>query len=1139
MNILIGALGATFSAAEAERKAAEQTLAQMQSAEGYVQALLSVVMGTAALEVRQAAAIQLKNTVVSRWGVRRKSNASTTVTSPAGATPPALPLSDADKAAVRGNLVEAVCSVPRLLQKQLCVALQSAAFHDYPAAWPDLVSRIGALLGAADAAVAYGALQALRAVYRNLDYVRQRDPLRVALDGAAPAVFGALARLAAAAGAVAPTAATLAFERGVLRVFVSAVRAFLPPHFCAPGVLAQWLGLVGALLARPLRAARPAAVPPSAWWRAPVRAAEFLLAWLHRYGRPAAVRGAALRRATAPFRRTAAPAAAQALVECVARRAQLGTPERLVAAALGFVGASSRFPTVYAALAPRMPDIIAHVVFPLVCATPAEEALAENDPAEYLRAEFGASGFGCGFGDEDDDGGSGDGNGESTTNSNLRLSATNALVNLCQRKPKETLMPLMQFVARTLATATQAGDARAKFGALVVVTALDNTLKRSAAFRAQLEPMLRQYVVPELASAHTLLRAMACLTLARYADVAWTAPPAPDAAFAAALERVLALTHDPQLVVAAFAALSLKHLVQVPAGKELLRPRLAEVFATFFRFIDLPDVDSDDMVMTLEVFAEVYADEIAPYAADVCVRLCRSFLDTLRGLADSASGTGAASGTFADDGSSASAASDENGMKMFKAVSCLETLNTVVGAVHTAPALVAHLAETVFVPFFGVVLALSTDLTSDYMDDLVALLQLVTCYAEPLPPALWGLYAPLLRVVDTYPSAVALLVGPVENLVAKAPDAFLADPARLAALAAAAARVLRDPAWDEQEALKACQLAEVPLLHLPGRVDSYASALIDLVLQRLFPNGPSATGNGNGNGNGQEQNDGEEDDENATPTCLQVLLLELVLDVLAYNPQLGLARLEAHNAVEAVLGALARLAPAFARPYDKQVAVLGLAAVLRVPHGAMPAALRARLGAVVVRLLRFLRDLKQQQFVTAQAEALDALHDAAAAKGVKAQTLLPDALRHDPFSDDLWDDSDAEDDDDDDDACDSDDALDAYADAGGNDDAEGDDDEDEADDGGDDEGEGGDMDGVGGDGDILEDEFDDLCDLDDEDVQNPVTEAPHRAVALDAIAGLVAGPLACPETVAVCNALPEHYKQQIRLWQQDPRFNSL
>ena len=58
-------------------------------------------------------------------------------------------------------------------------------------------------------------------------------------------------------------------------------------------------------------------------------------------------------------------------------------------------------------------------------------------------------------------------------------------------------------------------------------------------------------------------------------------------------------------------------------------------------------------------------------------------------------------------------------------------------------------------------------------------------------------------------------------------------------------------------------------------------------------------------------------------------------------------------------------------------------------------------------------------------------------------------------------------------------------------------------------------------------------------MQNPVTEAPHRAVALDAIAGLVAGPLACPETVAVCNALPEHYKQQIRLWQQDPRFNTL
>jgi len=63
-----------------------------------------------------------------------------------------------------------------------------------------------------------------------------------------------------------------------------------------------------------------------------------------------------------------------------------------------------------------------------------------------------------------------------------------------------------------------------------------------------------------------------------------------------------------------------------------------------------------------------------------------------------------------------------------------------------------------------------------------------------------------------------------------------------------------------------------------------------------------------------------------------------------------------------------------------------------------------------------------------------------------------------------------------------------------------------------------------------------LNDLDDEDVTNPITEAKHREFALNAIAGLVTGPNACPETIAACNALPQKYKEQLKLWHSDPRF---
>ena len=106
-RVLIGALCATYSPDATERGNAEAALKAMESAPGYLPALLEVsVAGGADRGVRLAAGIALKNAVRRCWGAAEGAGASACVAA-------------ADKAAVRGAVLDAMCAAEPLVRKQL------------------------------------------------------------------------------------------------------------------------------------------------------------------------------------------------------------------------------------------------------------------------------------------------------------------------------------------------------------------------------------------------------------------------------------------------------------------------------------------------------------------------------------------------------------------------------------------------------------------------------------------------------------------------------------------------------------------------------------------------------------------------------------------------------------------------------------------------------------------------------------------------------------------------------------------------------------------------------------------------------------------------------------------------------------
>lgn len=72
------------------------------------------------------------------------------------------------------------------------------------------------------------------------------------------------------------------------------------------------------------------------------------------------------------------------------------------------------------------------------------------------------------------------------------------------------------------------------------------------------------------------------------------------------------------------AAVSLVKLLDHPAAVEFVRPGLSDVIRIYLKLID--DIDYDELITSLKKIVDVFEDEVAPYALDLCSKLGEAFI---------------------------------------------------------------------------------------------------------------------------------------------------------------------------------------------------------------------------------------------------------------------------------------------------------------------------------------------------------------------------------------------------------------------------------------------------------------------------------------------------------------------------------
>ncbi|KAI3438113.1 hypothetical protein D9Q98_000554 [Chlorella vulgaris] len=139
-------------------KQAEAFLKQASQQPGFsIMVLQLITLDSVAVEVRQAAAVNFKNTIKYHWVGRD--------TEGLGAAPFVIP--DAEKEQVKSHITDLMLSAPPRVRSQLSEALSIISSHDFPARWQSLLPHLVDKLASPDPQLVNGVLSTADSIYQR------------------------------------------------------------------------------------------------------------------------------------------------------------------------------------------------------------------------------------------------------------------------------------------------------------------------------------------------------------------------------------------------------------------------------------------------------------------------------------------------------------------------------------------------------------------------------------------------------------------------------------------------------------------------------------------------------------------------------------------------------------------------------------------------------------------------------------------------------------------------------------------------------------------------------------------------------------------------------------------------------------
>mmetsp|Transcript_46986 Transcript_46986/g.69588 ORF Transcript_46986/g.69588 Transcript_46986/m.69588 type:complete len:1060 (+) Transcript_46986:78-3257(+) len=926
------ALQQSFSPDANVRDPAEKTIKNLKYVPGATTMLIQVTNEKQVqYEVRQAAAIQLKNICKEAWveRVSALTGAPLFTTDADGNKKAPVVLSDEDKTVVKKGLVDTLLNEPdKSIRDLLAETLHTAAVHDYPENWPDLLPLLlntiraeGAIESSApntaeQALRVHNALLALRKLVKRYEYKskEQRGPLNEIVTQSFPLLLPLSQRLSTPEEHSLEAALML---KQMLKIFWSSTQFYLPS--VSPDQIQPWFDVLHSVLAKPLPEASTGQEPVNQpitieernawpWWKVKKWSVQIMSRLFSRYGMPSYAEDE-VKEFAKFFSQNIAPRFLGPVCETLNLRpsGQFCT-DRVLHLCLAYVDLAVELAPTYKMLKPHLDFLLYKVCFPTMCLAKDDVDMFENDPHEFVHRE----------------------NSPLADFYDPRMSAITLMTDLVRHRGMDVTQNLLVYLTEIVQRYTATTDESQrnhieKDGALLAFGSLSEFLLSKKKYSTQLEGLLVTSVFPDFNSPIGFLRYRACWIVQRFCAVTWTDD---GSNLRTLIQLILQRLSDPALPVQIEASKALRFLIEIDGAEETLLPVLPQLLTEYFRIMN--EIGNDEVVAALQVIIDKFGDHIEPHAVALVTQLSTAFSN------------------YCDAG-------DEDDDAAMAAAQCLECIATVLKGVCERPDLYAHLEPTL-VPLVVRILGNDGEYI-EYLEYALDILTFLTYFPETISVQLWEAFPLIYTAFDQYAfDYLNMMVVPLENFMSKGPQHFLssstADGVKYIDLIFnMVAKTVGEERSSESECRKALSLFMSVLLNCKGHIDSYISIINDITLAKL----------------GQQVS--------AEIPLTRIACFQVLGAALFYNPLLQLQELEKRGVTQQVFSQWLNDSEKMERWLPRKLTVLGLTTILQLPTASIPASLSVSLAQVIAAAVKITAIMKEDSEKKDDGEDDDVLED--------------------------------------------------------------------------------------------------------------------------------------------------------------------
>ncbi|TGZ77434.1 ARM repeat-containing protein [Ascodesmis nigricans] len=773
-------IASSMSANADVRRQAELQLKAGESQPHFVCALADIAAQDPDSQIRLAAVLYLKNKVTRSWVFNEDY--------------PKIPeIPEADKAVLRERLIPTLVSAAPPIQQQLLPLIGKILHYDFPEQWPSYMDHTLQLLNSNDIQSVYAGVQCLLAMCRV--YRFKQDPAkRQELDKVTLATFQNILQLGL------KLVDENSQEAGemlklIVKTYKQAVYFEMAPHLRNEETFLQWATLFIKIVQK-----EP---PPESmsedieerelnpWWKAKKWAYANLNRVFVRYGNPSSTQENYEQFAEV-FIQKFAPEILNAYLGQVELwvSKQRWLSKICLSSIIAFMDECIKPSVTWKALHPHVNNLIAHVLFPMLCQTDEDLELFVEEPAEYLNRKINFY--------------------EEITAPDV--AATNFLITLTKSRKKmtfEVLKFINDVVNRYESASEQEKNHREKEGALRMIGTLSSIiLAKKSPIADQVEYFFVRHVFPEFRSPQPFLRARACDVLEKFSQLDFK----DENNVVLIYQNIMQCLHDTHLPVRVEAALALQPLIRHDFIRKSMQETIPQIMQELLKLSN--EVDVDALATVMEEFVEVFASELTPFAVELTEQLRDTYLRIISEVLERNQDN---DDNYLDD-------------KSITALGVLQTIGTLILTLESTPGMLLHL-EQVLVPV--ITTTIEHNLT-DLYNEVFEIIDSCTFSTKAISPTMWAIFTLIHRTFKNGADIfIEEMLPALDNYVSYGHEMLKQNPEYMEAIFDIIQTIFTNERLSSMDRICGCKLVEAVLLNMRGHADKYLQNFIEIAMSCL------------------------------------------------------------------------------------------------------------------------------------------------------------------------------------------------------------------------------------------------------------------------------------------------------------------